>query len=231
MLDNDYRNGASSGEEKSGTTSISTHDFEEAKGKIKQFTDQMPSNPTFRPFPVAGGLFNWFPHNVTGDELNSFVKSLEKHMIDFNRNQIAFLKEFGHVYEAFESLDRDYIQAILIAVKSAEKASTEAKDAQRDIDITVDRLCQTVESYKRFKSKVESYEHLEDTDQMWNELRVIKQYVEKHGEITEDQNEQIRNLTNQNRVLSRKVTLMTILSACAVGFVICDVILHLTGVL
>ena len=139
-LTNTLENEPETQEETITDLTIQTHDFEEAKNKIKAFADNAPTSPEFRKFSTSDGPFGWFDHRVTGTELNNFVKTLQEYLMSFNERDDEFVNEFRHVYEAFESLDRDYIQAILIAVKSAEKASQEAKDAQRAMDIAIERV-------------------------------------------------------------------------------------------
>ena len=70
-------------------------------------------------------------------------------------------------------MDEGYIQGILIGVKSAEEASREAKDAQKDIDDTIKALQKTVNKLKSFKEQINKYEHLDDVDQIWEDLNNV----------------------------------------------------------
>lgn len=136
--------------------------------------------------------------------------SFQTYLIDLNRRDDVFINELRHVYEAFEALDIDYIQGILIAVKSAEKASQEAQRAQKDVDVTVDRLGQTYKSFNQFKDNINSIKHIKDIDTIWKE----------HQEITKE----IEQLKKRYRG-STLISALSLLTVCA------DIILHIIGVL
>ena len=48
---------------------IKKHNFEEAKNKIRVFSNNLPTYPYFDKVEESGGLFNWGNHNVTGKEI------------------------------------------------------------------------------------------------------------------------------------------------------------------
>lgn len=228
---------------------IKTHDFEEAKSKIKHFADSAPSSPEFRTFSTSDGPFGWFPHRVTGDELNKFLTTLQEHLMSFNQRDDEFINEFRHVYEAFESLDKDYIQAILIAVKSAEKASQEAKDAQQDVDLTIERLHQAIESLSKFKTEINSYSHLKDIDKIWEDVEGLKKIIANSAsrstkgkrkkarsiEVSfnsySQETDTIQQLREQNTRMARRNKLLSVLVGCSLIAVAVEIVLHITGVL
>ena len=96
----------------SGIEQIRTHDFVEAKNKIKEFTDNPPKNKSLKKFETKDGPFHLFDHNVTGEELNEFIVKIQAIMNEFVETDRKFIDEFKDVYDAFESLDNDYIQGI-----------------------------------------------------------------------------------------------------------------------
>ena len=153
---------------------IQTHDFENAKNQIKEFAENTPDELQLCKFPTTDGIFEIFDHKVTGAELNNFVAKLQEIIIALKARENDFTKEFGQVYTAFESLDKDYIQGILVAVKSAESASQEAKTAQEDLKVVIDRLEKTVESLDKFKAEIKAYAHLKDIDYLWNSMEKIE---------------------------------------------------------
>ena len=168
-----------------GELVISTHDFEESKRKIEKLSGKVPSKVNFNTFPTEGNWIPWRDHKVTGKEINddlvlplqSTIRSLKSSILDL----FTLSKE---VYKAFEALDRDYIQGIVIGVKSAEEASNQARTAsdqaktasnqaldasaqaleasekaskaQDDITKTIDALQITVSSLKHFKETTTS---------------------------------------------------------------------------
>lgn len=113
-------------------------------------------------------------HIVKGSELNSLTADIQQHLIDINNMQRSFIGEIGHVYSALESLDKDYIQAILIAVKSAQKANGEAKVAQEDIEKTIEEQKKIIKVLQQFKEKLDKFKHIVDIDKMWSELQAYQ---------------------------------------------------------
>ena len=150
---------------------IQTHNFEKAKRQLKNFSMTKPEELALKKVDVDGGLFNWFDHKVTGQELNDLTNQIQGYLIKFNTLNTKFIKEFGEVYNALEALDKEYIQAILISIKAAEKANKEAKDAQKDINKTIEVQKQTIAVLKKFKDKLDKYEHLENVDVVWNDTQ------------------------------------------------------------
>ena len=209
---------------------IQIHDFETAKNKIREFAENVPKDIKFRKFSTSEGLFGMFDHRVTGDELNRFLVTLQKYLVNMNQRDDDIVKEFNNIYEAFEYLDKDYIQAILIAVKSAEIASQEAKDAQKDIDVTIDRLHQAIESLSKFKADINSYSHLKDIDQIWENVESLKKTVD--GTYSEPQElEMTQQLINQISRNTKRIKLLSIATGCSLAAIIADIIFHLIGVL
>ena len=150
---------------------IQTHNFEKAKNQLKEFSKTKPEELALKEVDIEGGLFNWFEHKVTGQELNNLTTQVQGYLINFNALHTKFIKEFGQVYNALEALDKEYIQAILISIKVAEQASNEAKDAQKDINKTIEVQKQTISILKKFKEKLDKYEHLENVDEVWKDAR------------------------------------------------------------
>lgn len=174
---------------------IQTHNFEKAKNQLKEFSLTKHEELALKEVEVKGGLFNRFDHKVTGQELNDLTNQIQGYLVKFNMLNTEFIKEFGEVYNALEALDKEYIQAILISLKAAEKASKEAKDAQKDINKTIEVQKQTIAVLKKFKEKLDKYEHLENVDEVWkdtqgfgkefksinSEIYDIKQIYEEHS--------------------------------------------------
>jgi hypothetical protein len=93
---------------------IKTHNFETAKKRLKEFGEKKCEELEIAEVKTKGGFLNLGNHKVTGEELNSRLCVVQDHIIDLNSAVNKTVKEFKQVYNAFESLDKDYIQAILI---------------------------------------------------------------------------------------------------------------------
>ena len=140
---------------------IKPHSFEAAKNHIEQFSKNTPTNLEIEKVETEGGFLWLFDHNVTGDELNRVTAQIQECLVYFNNLQAEFIKEFGQVYKALESLDGEYIPAICSAIKGAEIASNQAKEAQIDIKKTIEALKKIIDILKEHKTKLDKLKHLE----------------------------------------------------------------------
>ena len=88
---------------------IKTHDFDEAKEKIRRFTNGACTNLSLdkvdekkgvgeRVFDVFFGGDYRSEHKVTGEELNKVTTKIQKHLENVNTTQLGLIKEFRHVY-------------------------------------------------------------------------------------------------------------------------------------
>lgn len=146
---------------------IKPHNFEVAKNKIHSLSKTV-SNVSLQKLPTEGSIFPWNNHNITGAEVNELLVSpLQSTFIAQNSTIKSLFEIADEVYKALESLDKEYIQGIITAIKSAEAASNQAKTASRkafdastkattaqaDIKRTIEALQTTVRILKEFKEK------------------------------------------------------------------------------
>ena len=133
---------------------INRHDFENAKNEIKTFSENLPSNPSFD-LVRNDELWGLLDHTVTGVELNDFIKKVQEHfksVYDVLRNSV---KEFGTIYKALDTLDKDYINGILISLEKAIEASDQAVKAQENIHDTIGALKKSVEALGELKTNID----------------------------------------------------------------------------
>lgn len=161
---------------------IQYHDFENAKKDIKKFSEQTTTDLDLRRVEDNKGvrefIGDWFfgrgiglTHKVTGEELNELTSQIQTHLHCINNTQIKLIKEFGQVYSALEALDKDYIQAILISIKSTEETSQSIQETQGQIKKIVENQRKTLEGLKKFKQKLDGYAHLGDIDKIWSDCQ------------------------------------------------------------
>lgn len=122
-------------------------------------------------------------HQVTGKELNELIGQVQERFISINQSHEKVVEMFGSVYRALESLDKDYIQAILISIKATEETSEGIKATQEQIKKIVESQRKTLEELKKFKLKLDGYSHLEEIDTIWKDIQ------QWHEEIPEFSNE------------------------------------------
>lgn len=161
---------------------IKTHDFEDAKLAIKRFSEQTSTDLDLKRVSDKKGVGEWLGdaifgggiginHKVTGKEFNELTVQVQAHLRSVNNTQIKLIKQFGEVYKALESLDKEYIQGILISIKATEETSKGIATAQEKITQIIDDQKKTLEILKKFKQKLDGYAHLGDIDKIWNDCQ------------------------------------------------------------
>ena len=142
------------------TSIVKSHSFEVAKNDIQKFANNIPQTPSLTKVSTTGtsawGRFFGTNHNVTGTELNTLIGEVQKSFSTNYQTTKLIVQEFTKIYNAFDALDRDYIQWILKSLDGAVKASNEAKNAQSDVNRTINGLRETIEVLKAFKNKTNS---------------------------------------------------------------------------
>ncbi len=111
---------------------INTTDFEKAKDELIDIYARTETNPQLNKVATSGGLFNWFDHTVTGEEMNNLTAQIQKYLISLNSFDGDIIDQIGKIYNTFDTLDKKYIQKIVVTLQCAEKASNEAKKAGVD---------------------------------------------------------------------------------------------------
>ncbi len=148
---------------------IKKHDFEVAKENLKKFSQKESKDIAISSVRTSGWFLGLGNHKVTGSELNDRLSVVQQHLIDLNETNNRTIKEFGQIYSALDALDKEYLQAILISINATKETSKQIKDAQEKINEIVNDQKKTLEVLKKFKKKVDSYNHLKDIDKIWDE--------------------------------------------------------------
>lgn len=161
---------------------IKTHNFEDAKLAIKKFSEQTTTDLDLKRVNDKKGVGEWLGdaifgggiginHKVTGKEFNELTVQVQAHLRSVNTTQIKLIKQFGEVYKALESLDKEYIQGILISIKATEETSKGIAAAQEKITQIIEDQKKTLEILKKFKQKLDGYAHLGDIDKIWSDCQ------------------------------------------------------------
>lgn len=158
---------------------VKRQNFDNAMRSIKSYADSAKRPASLNRVSVSGGLFGWFDHKVTGDELNNIVSQLEDQLISLNNFDIGMLDTFKDIYKALDSLDREHIAGILAAANAAKAASDTANE-------NVNHISQIVEVLKKFKSDLDKLEHLMDVDKAWEVLEEQKKMLAAFSAYKED---------------------------------------------
>lgn len=212
---------------------IKTHDFETYINQLKVFSEQNLTDVELRKVDISGGFLGLGDHKVNGYELNSLTTQIQDNLIYLNSSNIKCLKEFRQVYNALAALDKDYIQAIIIAFKAAEKANNEIKVAQGDITKTIELQKKTINILKQFKKKIESYKHLEEIDETWVKCKTFEMDIIASKNAMNAHEEQIDSLKNslhemqkhideRSQIISKKLMITYLLAGGSIGIAIIE---------
>lgn len=173
---------------------IKRYNFDLAKNHLKEFSEKTEAELAIDKVKTDGGFLGLGDHKVTGYELNSRLNSIQTHLIDVNSTNNKAIKEFRYIYNALDSLDKEYITSIVANVKEIEKTSNDVRKQQEtlkqhndklvtqqskldshqvEIDKNVNNMKKIVTTLKVFKEKLDGYKHLTDIDKIWSDCKII----------------------------------------------------------
>lgn len=209
---------------------IKRHSFDQAKARLKEFSERSGTELQIDKVKTDGGIFGFADHKVTGYELNGRLETIQNYFIDVYTTNNKIVKEFREVYNALNVLDRDYIASIIANVKAIEKTSNDVRIHQNVLDqhheelknqhnklkahqAEIDNSLETTEAIikvlKKFKQELESYKHLTDVDNIWNdckriqnEVRVVSDSITK---LSKKVSEDVAQVDNRNKLLLEQV--------------------------
>lgn len=164
---------------------VKSHKFEESKKKLENFSKNLPNSNSLNEVPESA-LWGFIKFEVQASDINNLIKHYNDKFIKTNASLIKIITEFKTIYETFESLDKDYIQSILIAIKSANEASNQAKENNkktsylvnklqikfRDIEIQNKLISKDVKTVADISEKLKDIKHLLDIDDTY--LQVLE---------------------------------------------------------
>lgn len=187
---------------------IEKTNFDKQKKQLKEFSSQTTLNPEFETYKTNDGLFGWFDHAITGNEMNEFVKKLQKYISENNDAIKKLIKEFGEVYETFDTLDNEYIKGILLSIKATEKVSNDNAE-------TIEALQKTVQKLKEIKEENEKYHKY--IDSIGEDLEVLNDFRSKVDEYE-------IQLADAEKKSKKQSSLLTIAIALAAGSIVMSII-------
>lgn len=167
---------------------IKEHNFQAAKNSLKKYTEKAKKDVELSRVPTDGGLFNLGSHKVTGEEFNDRMSQVQTYLINLNSLNQGLIDEFGEVYKAFESLDKDYISGIVASIKAAEEVSKQEQKDRKDIKELVAQHELSVAVLKKFKADIDQLKHLTDIDKAWelieNQVKLSKEFSEYLADLS-----------------------------------------------
>ncbi len=204
---------------------IEKHNFDIAKEQLKRFSEEIPEDLTLRKVDDDKDFGEFFgdlifgrglglDHKVTGEELNELTTDLQKHFHEINDTQIKLIKQFGEVYNTFEYLDKEYIQAILISIKTVEETSKKVEKNQKDIARVV---YNQEKMLKVINERLDKCAHFNDIDDLWIEFQEKNKAIQTNSSVIEK--------------IMKKIKIAYLLAGGAIGIAICELVLILCQVM
>lgn len=209
---------------------INKHSFDLAKNRLKKFSEKTEAELAIDKVRTDGGFLGLGDHKVTGYELNSRLESIQGHLIDINSTNNRTIKEFKEVYNALDTLDKDYIASIVASVKAIEKTSNDVRTQQGtlkqhneklasqqneldshqiELEKNVANITKIVTALKTFKEKLDSYKHLTDIDKIWTDWKIIRNEIQAVSDsittLSKTTTNDIANANSKNKALVEKV--------------------------
>lgn len=193
--------------------------FAEKMNLLKEFSGQLPNEADLPTVLTEGGLFGWFKHKVTGNELNRLTEKIQDRIIEQNKTLVKVVQEISTVYDTFSALDKVYVQEILLAINTAFKAIDEVSftnekiseqqkdinDAQQDIKQVINQQKQIIQVLKNFKEKLEKLDHLYDIDKTFNDVRAFKVKIETLEQVLAEHKNNIEYIVEVQTSLSESL--------------------------
>ena len=177
-------------------TMVKKHNFTKSIQQIEEFGKMATKEIEITPVQTEGTFIPFNDHNVTGDELNDVITEIQEHLIEVNKLQIKFVREFSNVYDAFNYLDKDYIDAInnnihsigvvskqaLTASKQANEAAIQAQMANKNVEAAVDTQKKIVDTLCIFKADIDKIKHIWNIDEIWENTEDARKKINKLGD-------------------------------------------------
>ena len=119
-------------------------------------------------------------YSVTGSDLNSLTKVIEKKLIDQNEVIVRTIQEFNTIYETFSALDEGYINGILDALEGAEKGIEDGERNQNEIK----QIIKTIEA-EVLNNEIDFENKTKKADEEIEGLRSLKEALSKELKKTQ----------------------------------------------
>lgn len=139
------------------------------KNEIMRQRASVPSQVSLTHFRENVGFFK---ANVKGEDLNGLVTELQKTFFDINTRETKMYDQLDTVFKTVESIHKGSIEGIIVGVKSAQEAISQAEYA-------IETITETLVILQEFKNQLEeNTEHLNDIDIIWDATQQLDKDVQ-----------------------------------------------------
>ena len=169
-------------------------DFHRNKDELSILRNGISTDSSLPYFKEKNLIWN---ANVKGEDMNSFVSSLQGKLTTIHNTEIGLTNFIDAFINTFESLDRGYLQGICIAIKAGQEADAQANYA-------LEKIRDTLEKLELFRDKLKrNTKHLNDIDDMWNDIQdaldkciEIEKALKKESELVRSTSTELQKSQN-----------------------------------
>ena len=169
---------------------IQPRDFNKHKNRLKKLTSSLDDDDIN--IGISQYKTTWlgdikersYKDKVTVSDINGLTSDIIEVFEKVQERELKMLKEFQTVFNTIDSLDKEYINAILINIAAIKKTNEDLFKTDEDLKQTIERQGQTISKLVSFKEKIndlasESKKHEE-------QLLSLIRFKEKLEEIKKD---------------------------------------------
>ena len=128
---------------------------------------------------------------VTVEDINGLTSDIIEVFEKVQEHELKMLEEFQTVFYTFDSLDKEYISAILTNIAAIKKTNEDLFKTDEDLKQTIERQGQTISKLVSFKEKIndlasESQKHEEQLSSLINFKEQLEEIKEDSSDLNED---------------------------------------------
>jgi len=187
---------------------IEKHNFEDSKNKLKKFSEQTQKDLNLKKVEEKGELFwikiDFLDRNVTGKELNELTSQIQEHLIELNNTQVKVIKEFGEVYNTFESLDKEYINGILLSIEGIKETNERIEKNIYNIDRNQNDIKQILDIQKKITDKIIKFKNEVESYEIEKNIKYLEERLNTQNSKTDLEIEALKNEINSYNIKSEE---------------------------
>lgn len=154
--------------------------FKESKKDIDKFAKSVPKKSELPMLAeTEEGLFFIRDAKVKAEDVNEITKKVQESLKENNNHLMKIYGIFNSVYAAFDSLDKDYMQRILLNTEAAKEANKKAVRGLEENQKLIESQKMVIEVLKKHKDDLDELQHLKDIDMFYDEYQDFKASQEK----------------------------------------------------
>jgi len=150
--------------------------FKKSKKDIDKFANSVPKKSELPMLAEKEKFLKYFERGakVKPENINEITKNVQKSLEANNNHIIKIYEEFTSIYNAFDSLDKDYMQRILLNTEAAKEANKKAVRGLEENQKLIESQKMVIEVLKKHKNDLDELQHLKDIDWFYDEYQDFK---------------------------------------------------------